>query len=124
MRTTKEKQETKEVEFNLNESFVLWRNESKTGVKYLKGFTPNKETGLIAYFNSNKKNPKEPDIRVYSLVEGKQDIEVASLWENVSENKGTRYLTGSTNDNEKLVAFYGKEHEEARPYLRAYYKQD
>ena len=132
MRTVKEttKPESKEVvnEFKLQEAFVLWKNKSKSGNDYLKGSTPTdkdgKKTGLIAYFNSNKKNPKEPDIRVYSLVDGEQDIEVASLWESVSEGKGTRYLTGTTNDKEKLVAFYGKENQEMRPYIRAYYKED
>lgn len=129
MRTTKETkvEEKKEVvnEFNLKEAFVLWKNKAKSGADYLAGFTSDKKIKLVAYFNSNKKNPKEPDIRIYSLdSEGKQDVEVADLWESVSEGKGTRYLTGSTNDREKLVCFYGKEHQEMRPYIRAYYKED
>ncbi len=125
MRTKSEVKEEKQGvinEFNLKEAFVLWKNKSKNGNDYLAGFTPNKESKLVAYFNTNKKNPKQPDITIYAAVDGKQDIEVANLWENVSETKGTRYLTGSTNDKEKLVAFYGKD--EKKPYIRAFYKED
>ena len=120
MRTTKEtKTENKEVKqsITLKEAFALWIHKSKAGVDYLSGFTSDKKTNLVAFFNTNKKNPKEPDVRVYAQVDGKQDIEVASLWANVSE-KGNKYLTGSTNDDEKLVAFYGDEHQEKRPYIR------
>lgn len=125
MRTTKETKETKqEVKVELTEAFVLWRNKSKAGVDYLSGFTSDEKVKLVGYFNTKKNNPNEPDVRVYSLdAEGKQDIEVASLWSNVSEND-KKYLTGTTNDKEKLVAFYGKENEEKRPYIRAYYKQN
>ena len=127
MTTTKqEKTETKEVkqELTLKEAFVLWKNKSKNGNDYLSGFVAGDEnTKLVGYFNTSKNNPKQPDVRVYSVVDGKQDIEVASLWANVSKNDN-KYLTGSTNDNEKLVAFYGKENEEKRPYIRVYYKEN
>lgn len=131
MRTVKEttKTETKEVvnEFTLKEAFVLWKKKAKSGNDYLNGFLVD-ESGnkvfLNGFFNTNKKNPKEPDIRVVTSVnEGEESVEVASLWDNVSEVKGTRYLTGTTNDKEKLVAFYGKDHQEARPYIRTYYKE-
>lgn len=132
MRKTIEK-ETKTVakevktEFTLTEAFVLWRNQAKSGAFYLSGNT-SEEAGnmkLVGYFNTNKKNPKEPDVRVYSIDnEGKQDKEVCSLWENVSKNGETRYLTGLTDDKEKIVAFYGDKHKEARPYIRAYFQQD
>lgn len=130
MRTVKEttKTETKEVvnDFNLTEAFVLWKRKAKSGNDYLSGYVRKGDdvTYLVGYFNSNKKNPKEPDIRVYVQVDGEQDIECASLWENISESKNTRYLTGSTNDNEKIVAFYGKQEDEKRPYIRAYYKEN
>lgn len=114
-------------EFNLKEAFVLWKKESKAGNDYLNGFLVDENGNKVflnGFFNTNKKNPKEPDIRVVtSVAEGEESIEVASLWENVSEGKGTRYLTGSTNDKEKLVGFYGKE-VESRPYIRAYYKEN
>lgn len=124
MRTTKEivKEEVKGVEFNLKEAFVLWKNKAKSGVDYLSGYTEDKKVKLVGYFNSNKKNPKEPDIRVYLTIDGKQDMEVAALWESVSEEKGTRYLTGTTNDDEKLVGWYSKVEDEKRPHIRVYYK--
>ena len=127
MRTTKqEKTETKEVkqELTLKEAFVLWRNKSEKGNDYLSGFTSGEEqTKLVGFFNTSKKNPKEPDVRVYTQTEKGENLEVASLWANVSKNDN-KYLTGSTNENEKLVAFYGKENEEKRPYIRVYYKEN
>ena len=124
----KEKELQKEVQkTELEEAFVLWRNEAKSGASYLKGHTPEKVLGgigLVAYFNSKKRNPKEPDIRVYSLdSEGKQDKEVCSLWENVSKN-GNRYLTGTTDDKEKIIGFYNDTKESNRPYIRSYFKQE
>ena len=130
MRTVKEttKTETKEVKVELKEAFVLWKKTGKSGVDYLDGYTVDEngnKTFLKGFFNTKKENPKQPDIRVITSVnEGEQSVEVASLWSNVSESKGTKYLTGSTNDKEKLVAFYGKENQEARPYIKAYYKED
>lgn len=105
-------------ELNLKQAFALWKNKSKSGNEYLTG---KDEIGkLVAFFNTNKKNPKEPDIRVYEVdVDGKRGRELATLWDNVSQN-GKQYLTGMTDDKEKLVAFYGKK--EKAPYIRAYFK--
>ena len=120
-----QKEEVQKTE--LWEAFVLWRNEAKSGGSYLRGYTPEKVlggVGLVGYFNSKKRNPKEPDIRVYTLdSEGKQDKEVCSLWENVSKNE-KRYLTGTTDDKEKIIAFYNEDKESNRPYIRAYFKQE
>lgn len=121
MRTAK-KEEVKQ-EVKLTEAFVLWKNKAKSGLDYFKGMDLNK-VKLVAFYNSTKKNPKEPDVRIYTVnAEGKQDKEVASLWENVSKNE-KRYLTGSTDEKEKLVAFYGDESDEKKPYIRAYFKED
>lgn len=127
--TTKEVVEKGEVkkEFNLTEAFVLWKNKSKNNVEYLSGKLSDEgsDVKLVGYFNSRKKNPKEPDIRVYDIdSDGTQGIEVCSLWENIGKNE-KRYLTGMTNDKERLVAFYNNMEENPnRPYIRAYYKQD
>ena len=123
MRTTIEKQPKQKQK--LTEAFALWRNKAQSGEYYLSGYANgNKEFKLLGYFNPNKNNPKEPDVRVYSLdSNGKRDKEVASLWENLDRNE-ERYLTGTTDEKEKIVAWYGKENEEKRPYIRAYYKQD
>lgn len=107
----------------IEECFVLWKNISKNNQEYLSGFTSEKlgRTGLVAYFNTNKKNPKEPDLRVYKTVDEKQ-VEVADLWETLSK-QNVRYLTGTTDENERLVAFYGDENQEKRPYIRAYFTE-
>ena len=111
----------------LKESFVLWKNISAKQNEYLSGTTtddPKQIFKLVGYFNTNKKNPKEPDIRIYSLNdEGKQDSEVCDLWESISKNEN-RYLTGTTNEKEKIIAFYGNSEDEKRPYIRAYYKNN
>ena len=117
----KEKEETK-----LEEAFVLWKHESKNGNTYLSGNTPADKgvLQLIGYFNTKKKNPKEPDVRVYNLdKDGNQDKEICSLWENTSKN-GNKYLSGTTDENEKIIAFYNELEENSKiPYIRAYYKE-
>lgn len=123
MKIVKEVKEVKEEKKELTEAFHLWKNVSKTGLTYLKGADLH-DNKLVGFFNSNKKNPKEPDVRIYEVdSEGKQGEEVASLWESISK-KETRYLTGSTNEKEKLIAFYGDKNQEMRPYIRAYFKED
>ena len=124
----KELQKEEAQKTELEEAFVLWRNEAKSGASYLKGYTPESVMGgvrLVGYFNSKKRNPKEPDIRVYTLdSEGKQDKEVCSLWENVSKT-GNQYLTGTTDDKEKIIGFYENYDKGSnRPYIRAYFKQE
>lgn len=125
-KTIEEKKTVERGEFNLDEAFVLWLNESKNHNRYLSGYTSDEKHSikLIGFFNTDKKNPKEPDIRIYELGEdGKASKEEAAvLWSNVSASD-KKYLSGSTNENEKLVGFYGKENEEKRPFIRAYYEK-
>lgn len=109
-----------EKENNLRESFVLWKNVSKNNVEYLKGYTCGENwIKIVGYFNTNKKNPKEPDIRIYCEKEDKTMIEICSLWDTISKNN-TRYLTGVTNEDERIIAFYDGTNN--RPYIKAYYK--
>lgn len=127
-KTTNVVEKGEERKFDLTEAFVLWKNKSKKGEKYLSGYTAldEKENSvkLVGFYNTNKKNPKEPDIRIYDIdSEGNQGNEVCSLWENISKNEN-RYLTGTTNDNEKIIAFYTKEVINDRPDIKAYYKQN
>ena len=88
---------------------------------YLSGNTPEK-LSLIGFFNNKKKNPKEPDVRIYTLdEEGKQQEEVCALWETESKN-GHKYLSGNSEDD-FLVAFYNDvDGNDKLPYIRAYYK--
>lgn len=129
LKTTQTVKEEKK-EFDLKEAFVLWKNVSKSGKEYLSGFVNSDETfRLIAYFNTDKKNPKEPDIRVYQSIKkedgtySKSEKEVASLWTNL-DKKEKKYVTGSTDEHEKLVGWFGQENQEARPYLRVYYEKN
>lgn len=118
--TSEVKQEIKK---ELKEAFVLWKNDTPKG-SYLSGYTTfdSNKVKLVGFFNTKKENPNQPDFRIY-YTDGKgtkTDLAV-SLWENIGKNE-TRYLTGSTSDNEKIIAFYGKEHQEMRPFIRAYFK--
>ncbi len=118
---TENKTENKEVQ--LTEAFALWLHKSKAGNEYLSGLADESigNTRLVGYFNTMKKNPKEPDIRIYTLdPEGNQDKEIADLWENQSKNK-TTYLSGISDEKEKLVGFYGDNKEDKRPYIRVYF---
>lgn len=121
MRKVQEVEKTEKKQ--LEEAFVLWKNTAKSGLEYLTGKDLN-DKKLVAFFNTKKENPKEPDIRIYNTDEkGSRKDEVASLWENI-DKKDEKYLTGTTNEKEKLVAWYGKENEEKRPYVRAYFQDN
>jgi len=121
-KVTKEKEIKKGSE--LTESFALWLNKSKAGNEYLTGKL-NEKLGsgkLVGYFNTNKKNPKEPDIRIYTLdTENKNDKEIADLWDSVSETTGNEYLTGTSDEQERLIGFYGEKNAKT-PYIRVYFK--
>ena len=126
---TTQKEESKKT-FDLKEAFVLWRKQSKAGKDYLTGFvSEDQNLKLVGYFNTDKKNPKEPDVRVYQSIKKedgtytKSEKEVASLWIETSK-KETAYYTGNTDENERLIAFVGDVNKEARPYIRAYYKEN
>jgi hypothetical protein len=123
LKTTQNVKKEEKKEFDLKEAFVLWKNVAKSGKEYLAGFVANEEkTKLKGFFNTDKKNPKEPDIRVYTEVNDKL-VEVASLWTNV-DKKEQKYVTGSTDENEKLVGWFGKENQEMRPFVRVYYEKN
>lgn len=112
----------------LEECFVLWKKDAKTGLNYLTGSTPKDKDGKVemylkGFFNPKKKNPKEPDIRVYTQGEDGKDEEVATLWDKVSK-KDKRYLSGKTNENEYLIGFYNEGEESKQPYVRVYYQEN
>ena len=108
---------------NLKELMSLWLHESANKTKYLTG-TADDVTGkfkVVGFFNTSKKNENEPDIRVYEEVEKGQELKevLVSLWKHTSKG-GNDYMTGKDNEDNKVVAFYGKENEEKRPYVRIY----
>lgn len=109
----------------LKQMFALWDAESKDGkTAYYTGKSNDGKIRLVAFINSQKKNPKQPDIDIYEQPEKgkKAENQVASLWENTSK-AGKRYLSGSTNENEKIIAFYNDDTQGGKyPSIRAYYK--
>lgn len=123
VKINKEEITNTEVNMELEEAFALWSNNAKSGTEYLTGKVG--EMKLIGFFNKEKKNEKEPDIRVYQLIDDEISKEaVASLWKNVSKG-GIYYLSGTDNENKKLVGFYNNKFIEFpnRPYIRVYYSE-
>ena len=122
MKYTKTTKEEKKEKFDLQECFALWKHESKNNVIYLTGFDFNKNR-LVAFYNK-KENDKQPTLRIYDLKEdGSTGEEIITLWEAKSKQDNI-YLNGVTNENEKIIAFYGDEKDEKRPYVKGYFKKD
>ena len=48
----------------LEDLCALWEQKSKNGLEYLTGKDA-EGNKIVAFYNESKKNPKEPDIRVY-----------------------------------------------------------
>lgn len=111
-------EKTIEKEFKLKESFVLWKNTSKEGKAYFTGRTDGKSK-VTGFYNTNKKNPKEPDLRIID----KDDKEFASLWCNVGKNE-KKYLAGTLKDGKKIVGFFAKAEDEKKPFIRVYLSED
>ena len=118
------KEENKKEEFDLQECFTLWIQEGKSGIKYLSGYDFNKNR-LIAFFNK-KANEKQPSIRIYDLnEEGKiGNQELITLWDTEFKS-GKKGLSGYTNENEGIIAFYNSDETESkRPYIIGYFKKN
>ena len=112
----------KEGKKQLQEVFAMWKKESKGGSFYFTG----KHEGhyLVGFYNGKKKNPQEPDIRIYrkdgdGKLEGK---EIVSLWMNVSKSN-KKYLTGMI-DGKKVVGFLSDGKHEKAPSFTVYYSDD
>ena len=102
--------------------FALWKKTGKAGTEY---FTGADETGkLVAFYNGKKKNPKEPDLRIYRADEkGSADDEILSMWCNVSKS-GQKYLTGKM-DDQRIVGFINETPKnEKQPYIVGYVSDD
>lgn len=77
----------------LIELFSLFRDESFNfhGIDEENGKT------VIGFYNRQKINPKEPDLKLYywSAEDAKDDEPFLSLWCKVSERTGRKYLIGN-----------------------------
>ena len=122
-KTIKGKEETSKK--TMKDVMSLWLHTSNNGVEYLTGNLSNDLDGLkvTGFYNKEKKNEKEPDIRVYLLNEdGKTDHVIVSLWNQTSKDN-KNYLSGMTDEKEKVVAFINEDNKDTnKPYIRVYFK--
>ena len=122
-KTIKGKEETSKK--TMKDVMSLWLHTSNNEVEYLTGNLSNDLDGLkvTGFYNKEKKNEKEPDIRVYLLNEdGKTDHVIVSLWNQTSKDN-KNYLSGMTDEKEKVVAFINEDNKETnKPYIRVYFK--
>ena len=100
---------------------ALWKKKSKGGKTYLDG---KDAVGYVrGFYNTKKKNPKEPDVRIYGVgAEGKLSEEpILSLWCNVGKS-GKKYLSGRLN-GKFVVGFIGEAKEGSKsPDVVVYYQ--
>lgn len=116
------KKEEPKTNSDLKELCVLWEHTSDDNVKYLSGNLSEelKYQKVVAFYNNEKRNEKEPDIRIYSLDENnKRDTNIISLWNQLSKND-LPYYSGVTNEAENVVAFINDGDDEKLPKVRVY----
>lgn len=104
---------------------AIWKKKSKNGTAFFSGHIgADKADKCVGFFNTKKKNPKEPDLRIYRTdKDGKAEKEeYISLWCNVSK-KGTKYLTGKLAGT-SVVGFINNKEDSKAPYVSVYYRED
>lgn len=117
---------TEQKTFTLAPEFSLWKRTTKNGNKPY--FTGKTEDGryLVGFYNTKKKNPKEPDLRVYFQGNSGEEINDKvgyAIWHNVNEKTGKEYFSGvyfDENENTpklKIVGFKSKSNSEKAPAL-------
>ena len=104
----------------------LWRKLSKTGKSYyLSGKTAGVDkVWLKGFFNGNKTNPKEPDVRIY-VEDAEHNLSketYLSLWCKIAKS-GKKYLTGKL-DGKWVVGFINEDSDGKRPYLSVYFSEE
>lgn len=104
MSTKTTSKETKGKKQEFKQSLItMWIKKSKSGSNYFSGVDASGKY-ITGFLNGKKKNPKEPDIRLYySDEEGGFKDEIASLWVNTSKND-KKYIAGTLH-GEKVVGF-------------------
>lgn len=122
MKTSNTKSTTTKAD--LKECFALWENTKGDMVYYTGKTAGDKPIRLVAFINTVKKNPNQPDIQVYEQADkGKEKTQVASLWENKSK-AGKAYLGGEDNEKQKLVGFFNDKTQDGKyPAIRVYYSE-
>lgn len=115
----------KNTKSNLKEVFALWQAEKGSTIYYTGKTAGEKPIRVVAFVNTTKKNPNQPDINVYQQMEkGKEKPQLASLWENKSK-AGKAYFAGQDNEGQKLVGFYNENTQDGKyPAIRVYYSEE
>ena len=110
---------------DLKEVFALWETKKGDTVYYTGKTSDDKPIRLVAFVNTTKKNPNQPDINVYEQKEkGEDKPQVASLWQNKSK-AGKAYFGGQDNENKKLVGFFNEDTKDGKyPSIRVYYSEN
>ena len=103
---------------------ALWKRTSANGKTYFSGQSEDKQHFLTAFYNTTKKNLKEPDLRVYTRdAEGNLSKEPwLSLWCNATK-KGKKVLSGKI-DGKNVVGFIKADATEKQPYISVYFEED
>ena len=113
---------TEKKEFKLEQVCALWKRTSKKGLDFFTGKL-GKSVELMAFYNTNKKNPKEPDLRIYAVGDneklGKEPI--LSLWCNLTKT-GKKVLNG-TFEGKKVIGFIKENASEKQPYISVYFRE-
>ena len=113
---------TESKKFNLVKIFSMWKEKSKNGMQYFTGKTTD-GTKLTAFYNTDKKNLKEPDLKVYIRTEdGLSKDPFVSLWCNTSK-KGKKLLSGKI-DGKKVIGFINEKPSEKQPYFQVYWSDE
>ena len=116
---------TKNTKSDLQEVLALWENKKGDTVYYTGKTAGNKPIRIVAFVNTTKKNPNQPDIQIYEQVEkGEERPQIASLWQNKSKG-GKIYYGGQDNENKKLVGFINDDTKDGKyPSIRVYYSDN
>lgn len=116
---------TKNTKSDLQEVLALWENKKGDTVYYTGKTAGDKPIRVVAFVNTTKKNPNQPDIQIYEQVEkGEERPQIASLWQNKSK-AGKIYYGGQDNENKKLVGFINADTKDGKyPSIRVYYSDN
>ncbi len=119
---TTQKTTASKKEFNLTPVFTMWIYKGKNGGQYLSGKTEDGRK-LKGFFNGKKKNPKEPDIRIYKQLDKGvlEKEEFISLW--VKDSKaGKKFVSGKLGEKWVVGFFNSKAHVDGiYPYFSVYF---
>lgn len=124
MAKTKKEQVTEQAtKTTLEQVFAMWKQTAKSGKSYFTGKYKGDE--LRGFYNSNKKNPNEPDVKIYTVKDGELSKEpILVLWCNATDS-GKKYLSGKIADS-RVVGFINEKAnaENKQPYFSVYYSED